>query len=189
MEEETTVAQPGAIVIAVSTPDFHWRPVIAALANDRARDAFARLTLGASADEAFAGLSPSRRRHVVATLRAAGLVTGEEDDLHADGAAFTRVLAAAPRAPRPTGVARFLGPDGRLLGYPSHPGERRELLDLLARRVLQPGEIVDERGMNERLATITDDVAALRRHLVDHDIVERTRSGTEYALVADATQS
>jgi hypothetical protein len=99
----------------VSTPDFHWRPVIAALANDRAREAFARLTLGASADEAFTGLSPSRRRHVVETLRAAGLITGDDD----------------PRA----------------------------------------------------------DGAALRRYLVNHDIVERTRSGTEYALVADAAQS
>lgn len=162
--------------------DDQWRPLVAALANDRVREAFARLTLGASADDALGGLSPSRRRHVVETMRRAGLVT---DDLRADGEAFARVLASAPAAVRPTGVARYLSREGRLIGYPSNADERRELLTLLAARVLAPGEILDERGINERLEAVTDDVAALRRHLVDHDLVERTRSGTEYALVVD----
>ncbi|TDL45410.1 DUF2087 domain-containing protein [Microbacterium oleivorans] len=162
--------------------DDQWRPLVAALANDRVREAFARLTLGASADDALGGLSPSRRRHVVETMRRAGLVT---DDLRADGEAFARVLASAPAAVRPTGVARYLSREGRVIGYPSNPDERRELLTLLAARILAPGEILDERGINERLEAVTDDVAALRRHLVDHDLVERTRSGTEYALVVD----
>lgn len=164
--------------------DDQWRPLVAALANDRVREAFARLTLGASADDALGGLSPSRRRHVVETMRRAGLVT---DDLRADGEAFARVLASAPAAVRPTGVARYLSREGRVIGYPSNPDERRELLTLLAARILAPGEILDERGINERLEAVTDDVAALRRHLVDHDLVERTRSGTEYALVVDPT--
>lgn len=164
--------------------DDQWRPLVAALANDRVREAFARLTLGASADDALGGLSPSRRRHVVETMRRAGLVT---DDLRADGEAFARVLASAPAAVRPTGVARYLSREGRVIGYPSNPDERRELLTLLAARILAPGEILDERGINECLEAVTDDVAALRRHLVDHDLVERTRSGTEYALVVDPT--
>lgn len=164
----------------------HWRPMVAALANDRAREAFARLTLGASADEAFAGLSPSRRRHVVETLRGAGLVTGDGHDLRVDCGAFSRILSAAPATPRPTGAERFLSPDGRLLGYPAQTGERRALLEIIASRILQPGDVVDERTINERLAAVTDDVAVLRRYLVDHELVERTRSGTEYSLVADA---
>ncbi len=162
--------------------DDQWRPLVAALANDRVREAFARLTLGADADEALEGLPPSRRRHVVETMRRAGLIT---DDLRADGGAFARALAAAPSAPRPTGIARYLSREGRLIGYPSNPDERRELLTLLAARILAPGEILDERGINERLAALTDDVAVLRRYLVDHELVERTRSGTEYALVVD----
>ncbi|WP_065571514.1 DUF2087 domain-containing protein [Microbacterium oleivorans] len=166
--------------------DDKWRPLVAALANDRVREAFARLTLGASADDALEGLSPSRRRHVVDTLQRAGLVT---DDLRADGGVFARVLASAPAAPRPTGVERHLSREGRLTGYPSSPTERRELLRVLAHRVLRPGEVLDERGINERLAALTDDVAVLRRYLVDHELVERTRSGTEYALVADPSQS
>ncbi|MFJ6678487.1 DUF2087 domain-containing protein [Microbacterium sp. NPDC091382] len=166
--------------------DDQWRPLIAALANDRAREVFARLTLGADADDALQDLSPSRRRHVVETLRRAGLIT---DDLRADGGAFGRVLASAPAAPRPTGVERYLSRDGRLTGYPSSPNQRRELLTLLAHRALEPGEVLDERGLNQRLAALTDDVAALRRHLVDHELVERTRSGTEYALAAEQTPS
>lgn len=164
----------------------HWRPVIAALANDRAREVFARLTVGETVDAALEGLSPSRRRHVVETLRAAGLVTGDVDDLRADGGVFARILAAAPAAPRPTGPERFLSPDGRLQRYPAQAGERRALLALIAGRILQPGEVVDERAINERLASVTDDVAVLRRYLVDHGLLERTRSGGEYALVPDA---
>lgn len=162
-----------------------WRPIVAALAGDRVREVFARLTLGASADEALAGLSPSPRRHVIDTLRRAGLVT---DDLRADGGAFARILASAPAAPRPTGVERYLSPGGRVTAYPSSPTERHDLLTVLARRVLEPGEVLDERGINERLAALTDDVAALRRHLVDHGLIDRTRSGTEYALVVDPPQ-
>lgn len=163
-----------------------WRPLVAALANDRVREAFAQLTLGASADDALDGLSPSRRRHVVETLQRAGLVTA---DLRADGTAFARVLAAVPPAPRPTGADRFLSSEGRLVRYPSHPDERRDLLETLAQRVLAPGEIIDEPELNDRLAALTDDIPALRRHLVDHEIVERTRSGSAYSLVAAPPQS
>ena len=166
--------------------DGQWRPLVAALANDRVREVFARLTLGADADTALESLSPSRRRHVVETLRRAGLIT---DDLPADGDAFARLLASAPATPRPAGVERYLARDGRLAGYPSSPNERRELLTVLARRVLRPGEVLDEHGINERLAALTDDVAVLRRYLVDHELVERTRSGTAYALVAEPPPS
>ncbi|MDT0180875.1 DUF2087 domain-containing protein [Microbacterium oleivorans] len=101
--------------------------------------------------------------------------------------AFARTLAETPAAPRPTGVERFLSPDGRLSGYPARAEERRRLLALIAGRILRPGEVVDEQTVNERLAAISDDVAVLRRYLVDHELVERTRSGTEYAVVADPT--
>ena len=44
-------------------------------------------------------------------------------------------------------------------------------------------QILDERETNARLEPFTSDVAALRRHLVDAELLERTRSGSEYALV------
>ncbi|MFI8633968.1 DUF2087 domain-containing protein [Microbacterium sp. NPDC077663] len=169
-----------------TVPNDQWRRIVAALANDRAREVFARLTVGETADAALEGLSPSRRRHVIETLRGAGLVTGDGDDLRADGGVFARVLAATPATPRPTGPDRFLSPDGRLRGYPAQARERRALLELVAGRILHPGEVLDERAINERLATVVDDVAVLRRYLVDHELVERTRSGAEYVLVTDA---
>lgn len=42
-------------------------------------------------------------------------------------------------------------------------------------------EVLDESDTNERLARFTGDVAALRRYLVDAGLLERTRSGSEYA--------
>ncbi|MDZ8276432.1 DUF2087 domain-containing protein [Microbacterium aquimaris] len=36
------------------------------------------------------------------------------------------------------------------------------------------------------MSGFSHDVAILRRHLVDHGLVERTASGTEYALPASA---
>ena len=48
--------------------------------------------------------------------------------------------------------------------------------------MLKSGEVVSEREMNERLSVHSEDVAALRRYLVDAGLVERTATGSEYAL-------
>lgn len=80
---------------------------------------------------------------------------------------------------------RFLRADGRIDRYPVNAAERRALLEWVVVRILSPGEVLPEAALNERLSEYTDDVAALRRHLVDHDLVERTRSGSEYALAED----
>ncbi|QKJ21194.1 DUF2087 domain-containing protein [Microbacterium hominis] len=47
-------------------------------------------------------------------------------------------------------------------------------------------DVLTERELDERLASVTDDVALIRRHLVDHRELERTRSGSEHAHPADA---
>ncbi len=94
-------------------------------------------------------------------------------------------LAAGGRA-RPTGVQRFLDAEGRIDRYPSGRADRDELLRWVAEHVLTAGEVVGEREVTDRLARFSGDPAALRRHLVDAGILERTRSGSEYALVADA---
>jgi hypothetical protein len=114
----------------------------------------------------------------VQTLARAGLLGG---DGRVSGGVFRDLLAAAA-PPRREGIDRFLV-DGRIVQYPSNPAERQALLQRVAASVLEPGEVVDEAGINERLAAFHDDVAVLRRYLVDAHLVERTRSGTEYALV------
>lgn len=156
-----------------------WRPMIAALANPDTRGLFAEFVLGV--DAPGAAMSPSRRTHAIGMLTAAGVLDG---DGRLDPGAFARVLAAAPRRERPTGVQRFLTPEGLIDRYPSNAGEREELLAYIAAQVLASGEVVAERELTERLARFSGDPAALRRYLVDAGLVERTRSGSEYALAA-----
>ena len=48
-------------------------------------------------------------------------------------------------------------------------------------------EVVTERELTERLAPFGPDTAALRRAMVDAEVLERTRSGSEYARVAQAS--
>jgi hypothetical protein len=156
-----------------------WRPMIAALANDDTRRVFARLVLDIEGDP-FVGLSPSRRAHVWKQLERAGLIAEVNGRTILKSEAFADVLQRVA-VNRPTGIQRFIR-DGRIIQYPARPAERLELLEWVAGTVLRPGEVVSEAEMNDRLSTHTDDVAALRRYLVDAGLVERTTTGSEYAL-------
>lgn len=157
-----------------------WRPIIAALANPDMRRVIGLLIVGDDVEGFLARRSPSRRRHTVAALRRAGIV---DEDLTLREDVFERVLRREP-ARRATGIDRFLR-DGRIAQYPANPSERERLLRWVAARALRPGEVIDEREINARLAAFSDDTAVLRRYLVDLGLVERRRDGTEYALVVD----
>ncbi|MGC3953717.1 MAG: DUF2087 domain-containing protein [Propionicimonas sp.] len=147
--------------------------MIALLANPETRRALAWAILATEPE----GASP----RAVDQLTQAGLL---DADGRVDEAALRGLLRESAR-PVERGVERFLTPAGRLLGLPSKPGERLELLRLLASRTLRPGEVVTEREFNQRLAEVDDDVATLRRLMVEAELVERTPTGTEYALVED----
>ena len=149
------------------------RAVLALLANPDTRRALARVVTQTEPE-------PGERdyRRSLDRLTAAGIVA----DGRVDEAALRGLLQQSAR-PRAAGVERFLTPSGRLIGLPSRDDERVELLSLLAHRVLQPGEVVSEKVLNERLADFDHDVAMLRRLMVEAELVERTPTGTEYALV------
>lgn len=155
-----------------------WRVLVAALANDDARTVYAQLVLGQEPDLGGTQRAARSVEQSVRKLSRAGLV---DDSGRVSGVVFRDLLAAAA-SPRRDGIDRFLV-DGRIVQYPSNPAERQALLQRVAASALQPGEVVDEAEINERLAAFHDDVAVLRRYLVDAQLVERTRSGTEYALV------
>lgn len=159
-----------------------WRPAVAALANPHVRRVFAQVVLGTGTEMLGAELGRSRRRRAIDTLLAAGLVREVDGRVEEDPQAFTRVLAAGTR-PRPTGPERFLDGRGRIDRYPTDARERRALLALVAEEVLAPGEVVTEAVLGERLARFGADTATLRRYLVEEELVERTRSGSEYARV------
>lgn len=158
-----------------------WRSVAAALADDRVRAAYARIVLGESLDDALSEVTASARAKVRDTLtRSRLIVIADDGAAWATSGLFRELLAAQPVAVE-RGIERYLR-DGRIDRYPSNAAERRELLEVVARRALRPGEALSEQEINGRLAAFADDVALLRRRLVDEGLVERTRSGSSYAL-------
>ncbi len=66
----------------------------------------------------------------------------------------------------------FLDADGRLTAIPAKRSKRLVVLDLLA-RVFEPGQRYPELEVNALLRAFHDDVAALRRYLVDEGFLDR----------------
>lgn len=153
-----------------------WRGVIAALLNPELRAVLA---------EAIAAtpLTDARRQRAQDRLCELGLLRETADGLAFDEALLRDILAESPPE-KATGPARFLDGAGRIDRYPVQHADRLELLRWVAVRAFAPGDVLSEQATNERLSPFTDDVAALRRFLVDAELLERTRSGSEYALVS-----
>jgi len=97
------------------------------------------------------------------------------------------VWQRTPPRRRNAGSERFIDGAGRIDRYPLRTEDRRRLLIWVAERVLPHGEVWSEPQVNDRLARVAPggDVAVLRRYLVDADLLERTRSGSTYARVAE----
>jgi hypothetical protein len=65
--------------------------------------------------------------------------------------------------------------------YPRRREDRRMLLQWIADRAFPAGEhAFTETDVNGRLYPYSDDVAVLRRYLVDFGFLERAADGTEY---------
>lgn len=159
-----------------------WRPLVAALANPDTRRVIGLLIVGEDPAAFLASHSPSRRRRIVDALLGSGVVIEDRAGLRLRDSVFAELLQSAAAPPR-TGLERFL--DGtRIVQYPASARDREALLRWVAGQALAPHEVVDERGMNERLAAFSDDTAVLRRYLVDIGIIERRRDGSEYALAS-----
>ncbi len=69
-------------------------------------------------------------------------------------------------------IRTFIDPDGRLVRIPAKRSKRLVVLDRLAQE-LEPGEVYPETEVNARMRAFHDDVAALRRHLVDEGFLDR----------------
>lgn len=152
-----------------------WRAVIALLVNPDARTATALLLLGDDIAAATAGLTEAKREKIAGLLRSAGLVG--PDDRFTDAA--VRALLA-DRSGRPAGgVHRFLSGQ-RITTYPANQGERLKLLKWVADAAFVAGEQLAETAVNDRLRPYDDDVAVLRRYLVDSGLLRRSRDGERY---------
>jgi hypothetical protein len=66
----------------------------------------------------------------------------------------------------------FLDGEGRLLCMPAKQSKRRILLDHIAQR-FEPGQHYGEPEVNALLRPVHEDVAALRRYLVEEGFLDR----------------
>jgi len=68
--------------------------------------------------------------------------------------------------------------------YPRRQQNRRLLLQWIAERAFDVGDDLSESEVNLRLLRYSDDVAVLRRYLVDFELLERTPDGTSYRRIS-----
>ena len=69
-------------------------------------------------------------------------------------------------------VRTFVGPSGRLRSMP-RPGRKRQIVLEHVVTVFEPGARYPEVEVNAILRAFHDDVAALRRYLVEAELLER----------------
>jgi hypothetical protein len=67
--------------------------------------------------------------------------------------------------------------DGRITAMPARRALRLLLLNQVA-QAFEPGRRYQEAAVNETLKALYDDHAALRRYLVDEELMSRTPDGT-----------
>ena len=166
------------------------RALLTYIANELADDAVLRQAIGrlvgAPPFEGASALAVRTNAADTATRRLLDATGFERVEAAADGVeTWERSTGIRPR----TGPERFLDRHGRIEKYPVRDADLRELLGAVVSRVLSPGEVLTEPEINDRIRPIADDIAFVRRALVDHELVERTPSGTEYALVEDVDNS
>lgn len=77
-----------------------------------------------------------------------------------------------PAPEPPADLRAFFDADGRITVMPARRNRRLALLDHLA-QLFEPGEEYDETEVNRRLRERHDDVAMLRRYLVDEGFLDR----------------
>jgi hypothetical protein len=161
--------------------------IVGLLADDDRRRVFAALVLGGSTlDEvrAATGLTSRRAASALARLVAGDLVVRSDRGEHvALGEAFRlAAVAAAPARPAPdptddvpeddARILRRYFRGGRLTQIPSQLSRRRLVLDRLAQE-FDVGSRYSERQVNAILRRFHEDVASLRRFLVDEGFLDR----------------
>ena len=160
--------------------------LVALLADENRRRAAAALVLGAATvDEVKAATGLGTRAAVTALSRLVDgelVVRGDDGTYVLLGESFRRaaMAAAPPREIEPTGdapedeakVLRTCFKGGRLVRIPTKRAQKLIILDRLAQE-FDIGTRYKERQVNAILRRFHDDVAALRRYLVDEDFLDR----------------
>jgi hypothetical protein len=119
-------------------------------------------------DDAPAGSAPARSPATSAPGQAGPVVP----------APARAVPTLAPGDPFEAKVLRSFFRDGRLVSIPAQDRKKRVVLRHLLEICLPEDRAYPEREVNQRLALLHPDVAALRRYLVDFGLM--TRASGEY---------
>lgn len=162
------------------TASADWRPLLALLANDTTREVWAHLIVGGQEALSASLVPPQKAERSLTALERVGLLDRSTEPWTQHPEVFAAALSRATPS-TPVGIERFLN-DGRILGFPVRPDERRELLQLVVARTFEPGIDLTETEVNERLGAWSSDVALLRRYLVDHGLLDRDAAGAHYRL-------
>lgn len=147
--------------------------LLAALANPRQREMYARVVLGTTPDEPTA-----RQRRSLEQLRLAGLLMTTEGGW--ETTEICHDLLDEQRESTPRGPERFMK-DGRIVSWPSQANDKLQVLDWVLQRCLGPTESVSETALNGRLSEFTSDPALFRRYGVDTGLLRRTADGSAYS--------
>jgi hypothetical protein len=161
--------------------------LVGLLAEPARMRVFAAVVLGADSTSEIARVTDLGPRTVGSALRRlveGGLVSSEDGRFTARVEAFKEVARSQPRArdDEPldsdrgrAAVLRAFIVDGRLTSIPAAAGKRRVVLEHIA-ATFEPGVRYTEREVNAVLRAWHPDHAALRRYLVDEDLMSRDRS-------------
>ncbi|MET0496151.1 MAG: DUF2087 domain-containing protein [Actinoplanes sp.] len=123
----------------------------------------------------------------LARLVGAGLATGTGNGIYRASPGILRETSLALDREQP--ISAYLGDypplraaftHGRLTTMPPTMSERYAMLGELLARFLALEGLHEEDEINRRLSAVTDDVAAVRRMLVETGWLERDRAGSTY---------
>jgi hypothetical protein len=131
---------------------------------------------------AAAGIDVRRAGRALARLTSGGLVEQEGSGYRLLSERFREAFETLEKEAPPS-VDSGLGPDadrvlrafvrdGRLTSIPAVRSKRLVVLDWLA-ALFEPGRAYPEKEVNERLRAVHPDAAALRRYLVDEELLRR----------------
>ncbi len=139
---------------------------------------------------AILGLTPATVSHHLSKLTAVGLLRAEKEQYYQmyspDGDLLEKTLAEMVRLPQP-GLTRSVAEDayrdkvlrtffkhGRLIQIPAQQKKRLVVLERLLEE-FEPGRPYPEREVNHILLDFNEDVATLRREMIDHKMMTREK--------------
>ena len=139
---------------------------------------------------AILGLTPATVSHHLSKLADAGLLRSQKEQYYQmyspAGEVLDKTLAEIVRLPQPglTGsveedayrdkVLRTFFKHGRLTQIPAQQKKRLVVLEHLLQE-FEPGRLYPEREVNHILLDFNEDVATLRREMIDHGLMKREK--------------